>query len=475
MANGKDHSKAHTKKGSHSDSEESQDADRSQEGEEEELPLDLTQLPVMANGEDHRELTPKEVQARDRLTRWKSHYENQLQQGKAPYILKGSLTRIKGFYEECYRHAQQAMEELEDEDEKAVAWVQLHQFEFDECEWQDEMDHHIQMLINTAPQVNNATLTQAPKDIKFQSLHAKAQPRASDATDQLVLIQHNLGQSISKTGLESVKTQAVNAEQETENTLWTEYLELIELKPESREDLTGECIMHKKALEQAAALLLAAGISPVTTPSAKSATTAFCGPELLNALDFPMNPLSSGGVGKTTATTAVTTMPVAARKGSRTFTTTLALSRDSSDVSLGPQRTTDIIPPPKWPPDLTTPPTMTSAHSLPPAERSAPSSPAAGTSSPASTAALSPCLASSSPASDSSTPTGLPALALHYDENQYRRPLIDQVVQTALAETQDPEDISVTVKAFMAADLPNELIELLEKIVLESSVFSDHR
>ena len=50
-----------------------------------------------------------------------------------------------------------------------------------------------------------------------------------------------------------------------------------------------------------------------------------------------------------------------------------------------------------------------------------------------------------------------------------------QVVQTALAETQDPEDISVTVKAFMAADLPNELIELLEKIVLEKSVFSDHR
>ena len=51
-------------------------------------------------------------------------------------------------------------------------------------------------------------------------------------------------------------------------------------------------------------------------------------------------------------------------------------------------------------------------------------------------------------------------------QNQYRRPLIDQVVQTALAETQDPEDISVTVKAFMAADLPNELIELLEKLSL---------
>ena len=61
-------------------------------------------------------------------------------------------------------------------------------------------------------------------------------------------------------------------------------------------------------------------------------------------------------------------------------------------------------------------------------------------------------------------------------ENSYRRPLIDQVVQTALSETQDPEDVSVTVKAFMTADLPNELIELLEKIVLdENSIFRDHR
>lgn len=61
------------------------------------------------------------------------------------------------------------------------------------------------------------------------------------------------------------------------------------------------------------------------------------------------------------------------------------------------------------------------------------------------------------------------------ESNPYKRPLIDQVVQTALSETQDPEDISVTVKAFMTADLPNELIELLEKIVLDSSVFNDHR
>ncbi|KAG0004877.1 hypothetical protein BGZ79_007776 [Entomortierella chlamydospora] len=59
-------------------------------------------------------------------------------------------------------------------------------------------------------------------------------------------------------------------------------------------------------------------------------------------------------------------------------------------------------------------------------------------------------------------------------ENPSRRSLIDQVVATALAETQDPEDVSITVKAFMAAYLPNELIELLEKVVLEGSIFSDN-
>ncbi|XP_026877964.2 clathrin heavy chain 1 isoform X3 [Electrophorus electricus] len=61
------------------------------------------------------------------------------------------------------------------------------------------------------------------------------------------------------------------------------------------------------------------------------------------------------------------------------------------------------------------------------------------------------------------------------ESNPHRRPLIDQVVQTALPETQDPEEVSVTVKAFMTADLPNELIELLEKIVLDNSIFSEHR
>lgn len=60
-------------------------------------------------------------------------------------------------------------------------------------------------------------------------------------------------------------------------------------------------------------------------------------------------------------------------------------------------------------------------------------------------------------------------------ENKFRRQLVDQVVQTALPETNDPEDVSLAVKAFIAAELPNELIELLEKLVLENSSFSDNR
>ncbi|KAJ6987336.1 clathrin heavy chain 1-like [Populus alba x Populus x berolinensis] len=57
-------------------------------------------------------------------------------------------------------------------------------------------------------------------------------------------------------------------------------------------------------------------------------------------------------------------------------------------------------------------------------------------------------------------------------ENEYRRLLIDQVVSTALPESKSPEQVSAAVKAFMTADLPHELIELLEKIVLQNSAFS---
>ncbi|THY60120.1 clathrin heavy chain [Aureobasidium pullulans] len=58
--------------------------------------------------------------------------------------------------------------------------------------------------------------------------------------------------------------------------------------------------------------------------------------------------------------------------------------------------------------------------------------------------------------------------------NVHRRSLVDQVIATAVPESQDPERVSIAVKAFIDADMPTELIELLEKIILEPSAFSDN-
>ncbi|KAH6916189.1 clathrin heavy chain 1 [Coprinopsis sp. MPI-PUGE-AT-0042] len=62
-----------------------------------------------------------------------------------------------------------------------------------------------------------------------------------------------------------------------------------------------------------------------------------------------------------------------------------------------------------------------------------------------------------------------------HPENMHRRALIDQIIATAVPESTDPDDVSVTVKSFLQADLPIELIELLEKIVIEPSSFSDNK
>ena len=59
-------------------------------------------------------------------------------------------------------------------------------------------------------------------------------------------------------------------------------------------------------------------------------------------------------------------------------------------------------------------------------------------------------------------------------DNVHRRSLVDQVISTAVPEAQEPEKVSIVVKAFMENDLPTELIELLEKIILEPSSFSDN-
>lgn len=61
------------------------------------------------------------------------------------------------------------------------------------------------------------------------------------------------------------------------------------------------------------------------------------------------------------------------------------------------------------------------------------------------------------------------------EEDPQRRQLIDQVVEWALPESTNADEVSCTVKAFMAADLPSELINLLERIVLQGSDFSDNK
>lgn len=57
-------------------------------------------------------------------------------------------------------------------------------------------------------------------------------------------------------------------------------------------------------------------------------------------------------------------------------------------------------------------------------------------------------------------------------DNPHRQFIIEQVVSNALPESKSPEEVSVAVKAFSAADLHAELMSLLEKIVLHNSEFS---
>ncbi|KAJ9157568.1 Clathrin heavy chain [Pleurostoma richardsiae] len=61
------------------------------------------------------------------------------------------------------------------------------------------------------------------------------------------------------------------------------------------------------------------------------------------------------------------------------------------------------------------------------------------------------------------------------ENNIHRRSVVDQVISTAVPESTDPAKVSEAVACFLKADLPAELIELLEKIVLEPSPFSDNQ
>lgn len=61
------------------------------------------------------------------------------------------------------------------------------------------------------------------------------------------------------------------------------------------------------------------------------------------------------------------------------------------------------------------------------------------------------------------------------DSNECRDQLIKQIVVTTLPECRDAEDVSTTVKAFIAAGLKADLITLLEKLLFEGSSFKGNR
>jgi len=61
------------------------------------------------------------------------------------------------------------------------------------------------------------------------------------------------------------------------------------------------------------------------------------------------------------------------------------------------------------------------------------------------------------------------------EEDPQRRQLINQVVDFVLPESTSADEVSCTVKAFLAAELPAELITLLERIILQGSDFSDNK
>jgi clathrin heavy chain len=54
-------------------------------------------------------------------------------------------------------------------------------------------------------------------------------------------------------------------------------------------------------------------------------------------------------------------------------------------------------------------------------------------------------------------------------ENKYRQRVVDETVQTALPECRDSEKISTTVRAFMTAKMPHELIAVLDRLVLQGT------
>ena len=61
------------------------------------------------------------------------------------------------------------------------------------------------------------------------------------------------------------------------------------------------------------------------------------------------------------------------------------------------------------------------------------------------------------------------------EDTEHKKAVTDQVIQVILPQTRNPDEVSVTVKAFIEAGLQAELMDLLEKLVLHNNEFSKNK
>ena len=61
------------------------------------------------------------------------------------------------------------------------------------------------------------------------------------------------------------------------------------------------------------------------------------------------------------------------------------------------------------------------------------------------------------------------------NESEHKKAVTDQVIQVILPNTRNPDEVSVTVKAFIEAGLQADLMDLLEKLVLHNNEFSKNK
>ncbi|ELP92102.1 clathrin heavy chain, putative [Entamoeba invadens IP1] len=59
-------------------------------------------------------------------------------------------------------------------------------------------------------------------------------------------------------------------------------------------------------------------------------------------------------------------------------------------------------------------------------------------------------------------------------ENEFRKNVVEQVIHTALPDCKDPNEILKTVQAFLNNDLPNDLIDLLDKLVTQNPEYANN-